>query len=121
MADTNTPPSRRSGVATASLVAASFVAVAVFVSCPVTESFELAALGVLWSCWAALPLFLLGVIKLFRTFPTTHGLLLALGVFASVVAVASSNGLGLLVIPFYLHVIYGVASFVLLCRKDRMT
>ena len=123
MANTNTPRSRRSGVATASLASALFFGLIAFASGSAFKSLEDAVVGILFSCWVALPLVLLGVIKLFRAFPGTHSVLLVFGFFASVCAVASTHSggstsaLGLVFFPFWLLLIYGVVCFVLLCVR----
>lgn len=109
--------------ATTSRVSALVFAVVVFVSGAAIKSFGDALCGVVVSCWVALPLLLLGVIKLFRAFPATHVVLLALGILASVFAAASPYGygstsaLGLVVLPFYVVVVYVLVAFVLLCVK----
>jgi hypothetical protein len=121
-----TPPSPRSWVTTVSVVASAFFGVVVFASSSASESAEDAVASLLMAGWVALPLLLLGVVKIFRAFPTTHVVLLVFGCFSIVWAIGSARGAGstaalaVVVIPFYLLIIYGVTSLVLMFRKDRL-
>lgn len=83
--------------------------------------------GVLFSGWVALPLLLLGLVRIFREFRTAHIVLLVLGLVGSFGAVTSPYGhgstsaIGLVVLPFFLLVAYGVIGFVLFCVKAYRT
>ena len=120
MESTNTSSSRRPAVATASLVSAAIFAVAVLPSLSI-EGLETILAGALFSGWVALPLLLLGLVKVFRKFPTAHLVLLVVGLVASSGAVTapyghgSTSALGLLVLPFFLLLIYGGVGFILFC------
>jgi hypothetical protein len=122
MGSTNTPPRRRSGIATVSLVSAVAFAVAVLPSLSIKGFGDMVA-GVLFCGWVSLPLLFLGLMKLFRDFPITHLVLLVLGLAGSFGAVilpygrGSTSALGMVFVPLYLLVIYCVAGFILFCVK----
>jgi len=79
--------------------------------------------AICFSGWVGLPLLLLGVIKVFRSFPVTHLVLLMIGLIFSAFATASPFGhgstsaIGLLTTPFFLLVIYAVSGFGLFCVR----
>jgi len=116
--------SGRTVVATASLVASAVCVVGVFVSEIAMNGF-VSPLGLLClSCWVAFPLLVLGLVKVFRAFPGTHGVLLVMGVVVSAFAAASpprahssTSAIGLVTVPFFLLLLYGVAGAVLVCVK----
>jgi hypothetical protein len=113
----------RSTTATVSLAAAAVFAVFVFASGLAMNGGASAVAGVCFACWVALPLTLLGTVKLFRGFPMTHLVLLVLGLLVSASAAASPYGhsstsaIGLLTVPFFLLLLYALAGFVLVCVK----
>ena len=117
-----TPPSQ-STVAKISLAGSAACAAIVFSSGVAMNGLENAIGILLFSCWAALPLLVLGLVRLFRQFPGTHAALLVLGISASVLAAAapfgrgSTSAIGLVTIPFFLLLIYAAAGFVLICVK----
>ncbi len=112
-----------SKIARASFIGAAVFAVVVFVSGLAINGFGNTLAGLFFSGWVALPLMLLGAIKLFRRFPLTHAALLVFGVLGSAVAAASPYGhsstssIALVTVPFFVLVIFGVTGFVLLCVK----
>ena len=111
-------------VAKVSVALAVVFAVVLFASGAAITSFGDVVAGLLFSLWVALPLLLLGWIKLFRTFPVAHVILLVIGIIGSISAAASPYGsgstsaLGVLFFPSYLLVIFGVVGFILLCIKS---
>lgn len=117
-----TAPSR-SITAGVSLAAAAVFAVLVFASGLALNGGGSSVAGVCLACWAALPLTLLGIVKLFRGFPMTHLALLVLGLLVSALAVASPYGhsstsaIGLVTVPFFLLLLYALVDFVLVCVK----
>lgn len=126
MESTKAPAPRRSATATVSLVSAVVSAVAVLPSLSIKGFGDIVA-GVLFSGWVALPLLLLGLVRIFREFRTAHIVLLVLGLVGSFGAVTSPYGhgstsaIGLVVLPFFLLVAYGVIGFVLFCVKAYRT
>jgi hypothetical protein len=126
MESTKAPAPRRSATATVSLVSAVVSGVAVLPSLSIKGFGDIVA-GVLFSGWVALPLLLLGLVRIFREFRTAHIVLLVLGLVGSFGAVTSPYGhgstsaIGLVVLPFFLLVAYGVIGFVLFCVKAYRT
>lgn len=122
MENTNCPSPRRSATATVSLVSAVVSALATLPGISINGFGDMMA-GAIFSGWVALPLLFLGLVKLFRQFRTTHVFLLVLGLVGSFGAVTSPYGrgsttaIGMVLLPFYLLVAYGVAWFVLFCVK----
>ena len=122
-----TPP--RSWVCSASLISGIVLGVGVFaLSAPgaTIEGIVDVAFGVAMSCWVGLPLILLGVIKVFRSYPNMHLSMWSLGCFVLFGACwqvffaprGSTAALGLLFVPFYLLAGYGVAAMVLLWHRN---
>lgn len=123
MKDLESASARHSGVALAALASAGVFAVAVFVSGIAVDGFERVIPGICFSAWVALPLLLLGGIKLFRLFPRTHLVLLVIGLLFSAFAAASplahgsTSAIALATTPFFLLAVYAVAGFTLVCMR----
>ncbi len=113
----------RSTTVTVSLAGAAVFAVFVFASGLTMNDAGSAVAGVCFACWVALPLTLLGIVKLFRGFPRTHLVLLVLGLLVSASAAASPYGhsstsvIGLVSVPFFLLLLYALAGFLLVWVK----
>ena len=110
-------------IANVSLTAAGVFAVLTFGAGLASGGTGNAVAGVCISCWLALPLTLLGLVRLYRGFPLTHLILLVLGLLVSAFAAASpfdhssTSAIGLMTIPFFLLVVYALAGLVLVCVR----